>query len=254
MARIVGRRPIELKISDQINGYIPVFNSSSRLWGTISKNDFITGSAITSGSNTFVGNQIISGSLTVTQGITGSLFGTASYADNAWAIGGNTFSGGDTSRILGTLSDHHLSIYTSGSRVATFTNSGSFILGSSLPNPANALVEAKVTIEAGNTSLYNLIKATSNINNYSQFSIQNQSSGSNTSSDIVAIADNGSESTNYINLLIFNGLKIIFYKYIEIKNHLNNRGYCRIDSTKKFKRITTHSINVIFTTLIFFDL
>jgi hypothetical protein len=200
MARIVGRRPIELKISDQINGYIPVYNSSSRLWGTISKNDFITGSALTSGSNIFAGDQIISGSLTVIQGITGSLFGTASYADNAWAIGGNTFTGGDSSRILGTLSDHHVSIYTSGSRVATFTNSGSFILGSSLPSPANALVEAKVTIEAGNTSLYNLIKATSNINNYSQFSIQNQSSGSNASSDIVAIADNGSESTNYINL------------------------------------------------------
>ena len=96
MARIVGRRPIELKISDQINGYIPVFNSSSRLWGTISKNDFITGSAVTSGSNLFTGNQTISGSLTVTQGITGSLFGTASYADNAWAIGGNTFSGGNS--------------------------------------------------------------------------------------------------------------------------------------------------------------
>ena len=38
-----------------------------------------------------------------------SLFGTASYADNAWAIGGNTFSSGDSSRILGTLSNHHLS-------------------------------------------------------------------------------------------------------------------------------------------------
>ena len=128
MARIVGRRPIELKISDQINGYIPVFNSSSRLWGTISKNDFITGSAITSGSNLFTGNQTISGSLTVTQGITGSLFGTASYADNAWALGGNPFTSGNTDRILGTLSDHHLSIYTNGSRIATFTNSGSLFI------------------------------------------------------------------------------------------------------------------------------
>ena len=63
MARIVGRRPIELKISDQINGYIPVYNSSSRLWGTISKNDFITGSASTSGSQTFIVDQTISGSL-----------------------------------------------------------------------------------------------------------------------------------------------------------------------------------------------
>jgi hypothetical protein len=137
MAKIVGRRPIELKISDQLNGYIPVFNSSSRLWGTISKNDFITGSATTSGSNLFIGNQIISGSLIVTQGITGSLFGTASYADNAWALGGNTFTGGDSSRILGTLSNHNLSIFVSGSRVATFTNSGSLLISPNLPNNLN---------------------------------------------------------------------------------------------------------------------
>ena len=39
-----------------------------------------TGSYATTGSNTFNGNQIITGSLIVTQGITGSLFGTASNA------------------------------------------------------------------------------------------------------------------------------------------------------------------------------
>jgi hypothetical protein len=37
----------------------------------------------TTGSNTFVGNQIITGSLTVTQGVTGSLLGTASFATTA---------------------------------------------------------------------------------------------------------------------------------------------------------------------------
>jgi hypothetical protein len=200
MAKIVGRRPVEIKLSDQLNGYIPVFDSSSQLWSTISKSDFISGSNIFIGDQTISGSFNVSGSLIVNQGITGSLLGTASYADNAWAIGGNTFSGSDANRILGTLSDHGLSIFTSGSRVATFTNSGSFILGSSLPNPASALLEAKFTIETGTTSLYNLIKATSDINNYSQFSIRNLNSGSNASSDIVAIADNGDESTNYINV------------------------------------------------------
>ena len=200
MSKIVGRRPIEIKLSDQLNGYIPVFNSTTRLWSTINKTDIITGSATISGSNIFTGDQTNSGSLTVVQGITGSLFGTASYASNAWAVGGNNLIGGDSYRILGTLSDHGLSIYASGSRIATFSTSGSFILGPSLPSPANALVEAKFTIEAGVTSQYNLIKATSNVNNYSQFSIQNQNTGSNASSDIVAIADNGSESNNYINL------------------------------------------------------
>jgi hypothetical protein len=42
-----------------------------------------TSSLATTGSNTFIGNQIITGSLTATQGITGSLFGTASWATNA---------------------------------------------------------------------------------------------------------------------------------------------------------------------------
>jgi hypothetical protein len=41
------------------------------------------GSFATTGSNTFVGNQIISGSLSVTLGITGSLLGTASFATTA---------------------------------------------------------------------------------------------------------------------------------------------------------------------------
>lgn len=41
----------------------------------------VTGSYATTGSNTFIGNQIISGTLSVTNGITGSLFGTASHVD-----------------------------------------------------------------------------------------------------------------------------------------------------------------------------
>jgi hypothetical protein len=41
----------------------------------------ITGSYATTGSNTFRGNQIISGTLNVTNGITGSLFGTASHVN-----------------------------------------------------------------------------------------------------------------------------------------------------------------------------
>jgi hypothetical protein len=41
----------------------------------------VTGSYATTGSNTFIGNQIISGNLSVTNGITSSLFGTASHVD-----------------------------------------------------------------------------------------------------------------------------------------------------------------------------
>jgi hypothetical protein len=197
MARIVGRRPVEIKISSQLDGYIPVFNESTRLWNTISKNDFLTGSALTSGSNIFAGNQIISGSLTVIQGITGSLFGTASYADNAWAIGGNTFSGGNSSRILGTFSNHDLSIFVSGSKIATFTTLGSLVLTS---GSVDGLEDSKLAVYAGTTTSHNLIRATSNTDGYSHISIQNTNSGSNASSNIVAIADNGSNISRYINV------------------------------------------------------
>ena len=197
MSKIVGRRPIEIKISSQLDGYIPVFNESTRLWNTISKNDFLTGSALTSGSNIFAGNQIISGSLTVIQGITGSLFGTASYADNAWAIGGNTFSGGNSSRILGTFSNHDLSIFVSGSKIATFTTLGSLVLTS---GSVDGLEDSKLAVYAGTTTSHNLIRATSNTDGYSHISIQNTNSGSNASSNIVAIADNGSNISRYINV------------------------------------------------------
>jgi hypothetical protein len=42
-----------------------------------------TSSLATTGSNTFIGDQIITGSITSTTGFTGSLFGTSSWATNA---------------------------------------------------------------------------------------------------------------------------------------------------------------------------
>jgi hypothetical protein len=198
MSRIVGRRPVEIKVSSQQDGYVPVFNSSSRLWDVVNKNDLISGSANLSGSNNFIGSQTISGSLTVTQGITGSLLGTASYASNAWNVGGNNFGivgGGD--RIFGTTSDHSISIYTSGSKVATFTNSGSFVIGDSVPG---IVAQERLLIDSKNSTSYNLIKGKGTTNNYLQFNIINQSSGSVASSDIVATADNGDENTNYIDM------------------------------------------------------
>ena len=201
MAKIVGRRPVEIKLSDQQEGGVPVFDNNTRLWTIVSRYTLASGSAIISGSQTFIGDQTISGSLTVYQGITGSLFGTASYADNAWAIGGNTFSGGAADRAIGTLSNHHLSIYASGSRVATFTNSGSLFIAPYLPGILNDEI---FLIDAGVTTSPDLIRALSDIDSYSQISIQNFSTGSSASSDVIAIANNGSELGYYIDMGINN--------------------------------------------------
>jgi hypothetical protein len=60
-------------------------------------------------------------------------------------------------------------------------------------------------IRALNDNTYNLITAKSNVDAYSQINIQNESSGSYASSDIVATADNGGETGNFINFGINSG-------------------------------------------------
>lgn len=58
----------------------------------------------------------------------------------------------------------------------------------------------QLLVDAGNTTSYNVISGKGSYNNYLQLNIQNNSSGTSASSDIVATADNGTETTNYVNL------------------------------------------------------
>jgi hypothetical protein len=58
----------------------------------------------------------------------------------------------------------------------------------------------KLLVNMGATNSVNAVYAKGTINNYLQFNIQNQSAGANASSDIVATANNGSETTNYIDM------------------------------------------------------
>jgi hypothetical protein len=57
MSKLIGRKPIEVNISSPKQNHIPFFNETTRLWETRNINGFITGS------NTFIGNQTITGSL-----------------------------------------------------------------------------------------------------------------------------------------------------------------------------------------------
>jgi hypothetical protein len=63
----------------------------------------------------------------------------------------------------------------------------------------------KVLIDAGTTTSVNALYSKGTINNYLQFNIQNLSSGNNASSDVVATANNGNETTNYVNMGINSG-------------------------------------------------
>jgi hypothetical protein len=74
---------------------------------------------------------------------------------------------------------------------------GRMSLGSSTFDGTNP---EKFLINTGTTTSVNAAYLKGSINNYLQLNIQNQSTGNNASSDIVATADNGSETANYIDM------------------------------------------------------
>jgi hypothetical protein len=77
------------------------------------------------------------------------------------------------------------------------TAAGNLGIGTSTFNSTNP---EKLVVDAGNTSSVNAIVGKGNINNYLQLNIQNSNAGTNASSDVVATADNGNETSNYVDM------------------------------------------------------
>ncbi|RYY21667.1 MAG: hypothetical protein EOO04_17885 [Chitinophagaceae bacterium] len=80
--------------------------------------------------------------------------------------------------------------------------SGRMAVGS---NAFNASNPEKLLIDAGVTTSYNLMTGKGNIDNYLQINVQNLSNGTTASSDLVATANNGNESINFVDLGINSG-------------------------------------------------
>jgi hypothetical protein len=68
------------------------------------------------------------------------------------------------------------------------------------PGFTTGTFQEKFLVDAGTTGSYNAIVGRGSINNYLQLNIQNLSNGNNASSDVVATADNGTETVNYVDL------------------------------------------------------
>lgn len=68
-------------------------------------------------------------------------------------------------------------------------------------NPERLLVDAGTSV----SSFQNVIVGKGNTNSYAQLNIQNTKAGTNASSDVVATANNGDESVNYIDIGINSG-------------------------------------------------
>jgi hypothetical protein len=105
---------------------------------------------------------------------------TGSGLSNATAIGYNAKAAVSNSFILGATG-------------ATAPNVGVGV------NTFSANPEALLVYQNSSSSV-NVIGGKGSLNNYLQLNIQNLNSGNNASSDVVATADNGSESANYVDL------------------------------------------------------
>jgi hypothetical protein len=128
---------------DGFGNVLPIGTSSVVI--SASTNGFAT-----TGSNTFIGNQIISGSLIVTNGITGSLQGTASYSLNTISA----------SYAL-TASYSNTSSYSNNSTSASYSSTASYWSGSVIS--ASYALTASYALNAGTAT--NVSGGTVNVTN-----------------------------------------------------------------------------------------
>ncbi|HZE84162.1 MAG TPA: hypothetical protein VE035_07620, partial [Puia sp.] len=118
----------------------------------------------------------------------------SSASGSYWNQGGNSV-GAATS--LGTTTAFDLPFVTNNTEKMRLTSTGNLGLGTGTFNVTNP---EKLVVDAGITTSVNAIVGKGNINNYLQLNIQNQSAGANASSDVVATADNGNETSNFVDM------------------------------------------------------
>jgi hypothetical protein len=111
-----------------------------------------------------------------------------------WVIGGNNVT---ALQNIGTTSNYSLPFITNNTEKMRLSNTGNLGIGTSTFDATNP---EKLLVDAGTTTSYNVISGKGSINNYLQLNIQNRSAGNSASSDVVATADNGNESVNYVDL------------------------------------------------------
>ena len=140
-----------------------------------------------SDTQTLIGTVIISGS----QQITGSVNITGS----SFQWNNNTITTHETGV------SPHIPYFKTNDILATSSiyQSGSGTIIINQDNATSANPEALYVWQPHPTS-FNVISGKGNLNNYLQLNIQNTNQGISASSDIVATADNGNETTNYIDM------------------------------------------------------
>jgi hypothetical protein len=111
-----------------------------------------------------------------------------------WVLGGNNVS---SQQNIGTTSNYNLPFITNSTEKMRIATTGDVAIGTTTFDVTNP---EKLLVDAGTTSSINVISGKGTINNYLQLNIQNRSTGNAASADVVATADNGNETTNYVDM------------------------------------------------------
>lgn len=151
-------------------------------WSLDEQNETIT--VVSDGTNWYVSSQSLPNAL------------------GTWSQGGNSVT---AARNFGTTSNYDLPMVTNNTERMRITNGGNVGIGTSTfsgTNPERLIVDAGTD---GSGNYQNVIVGKGNTNSYAQLNIQNGSAGTASSSDVVATANNGNESVNYIDMGINGG-------------------------------------------------
>ncbi len=135
----------------------------------------------------------------------GTAWVALSTSANGWSTIGNAGTTAGTN-FLGTTDLTDLVMKTNNVERARITSAGTgnlagnFVVSSTGSTTVNSSNPEKLLVDAGNTSSFNVITGKGNFNNYLQLNIQNNNAGTTASSDVVASADNASETANFVDM------------------------------------------------------
>lgn len=120
----------------------------------------------------------------------------ASGTGSQWSLTGNSGTS-PALNFLGTTDNTSLRVRTNNTQRMIVDSLGRVAIGTSEFDAANPEM---LLVDAGTTESVNSVYAKGSVNNYFQMNIRNLSSGTQASSDYVATANNGTETTNFVNL------------------------------------------------------
>ena len=168
--------------------------------GTASNNERM---GIDSSGNVYL-NSVQSGTntdsiLTIKAGVIKKLSPSSlNTASTAWSLTGNTGTN-NTTNFLGTTDNASIRFRSSNTQGILLDSLGSVGIGAS-PAFTSGIYREKFLVDAGTTTSYNPMVVQGSVDSFFQFNIQNLSTGSHASSDVVATSNAGTETSYYVDM------------------------------------------------------